>query len=144
MQAKQQYEAAANERDPQVREQKELEAKERLAAWDEGGRYRVAMHIAMGAAGAGWQGAMGAGAAAGAAPSMDKLQKNLWIGGGQLTMCRLASRAYEHWRGLLRALANSRLTPDLHCRSDTPSPGSHAGACPTSAAAPDGRCRRSR
>ena len=24
------------------------------------------------------------------------------IGGGWLTMCRLASRAYEHWRGVLR------------------------------------------
>ncbi len=45
--AKQQYEAAANERDPQVREQKEQDAKELLAAWDEGGRYRVTMHIAL-------------------------------------------------------------------------------------------------
>ena len=27
------------------------------------------------------------------------------IGGGWLTMCRLTSRAYEHWRGLLRVRA---------------------------------------
>ena len=37
------------------------------------------------------------------------------IGGGWLTICRPASRAYEHWRGLLQALANSHLTSNLHC-----------------------------
>ena len=31
------------------------------------------------------------------------------------TICRPASRAYEHWRGLLQALANSHLTSNLHC-----------------------------
>jgi filamentous hemagglutinin len=77
MQAQQQYEAAGKETDPQVREQKEQDAKDRLAAWDEGGRYRVAMHVAMGAAGAGWQGAIGAGASASAAKYMDKLQDSM-------------------------------------------------------------------
>jgi hypothetical protein len=28
-------------------------------------------------------------------------QPFVFVGGGRLTMCRLASRAYEHWRGLL-------------------------------------------
>ncbi len=30
------------------------------------------------------------------------------IGGGRLTMCRLASRAYEHWCGLLRGFKERR------------------------------------
>ncbi len=76
-QAAQQYEAAGKELDPQAKAQMQKDALDKMAAWDEGGRYRVAMHMAMGAAGAGWQGAIGAGAAAAAAPTMDQLQKNL-------------------------------------------------------------------
>ncbi len=76
-QAAEQYKAAAEETDPQVREQKRNDALDDMAAWDEGGRYRVAMHVAMGAAGAGWQGALGAGVSASAAPTLGKLQNSL-------------------------------------------------------------------
>ncbi len=41
------------------------------------------------------------------------------FGGGWLTMCRLTSRAYEHWRGLLRVRAqlseiSGQLTSIVH------------------------------
>ena len=41
------------------------------------------------------------------------------IGGGWLTVCRLASRAYEHWRGVLRVRAqlseiSGQLTSIVH------------------------------
>ncbi len=39
-----------------------------------------------------------------------QLVQALVVGGGWLTVCRLASRAYEHWRGLLRA--NNQLSGD--------------------------------
>jgi len=50
------------------------------------------------------------------------------IGGGWLTMCGLASRAYEHWRGLLRASANYPEFPDssnYQKDSATPQPNRH-------------------
>ncbi len=76
----------------------------------------------------------------------------LSIGGGRLTMCRPASRPDEHWRGLLRvnaklpkATGEFVVIPEIHRpRSCIPSPGSRAGACPTSVAAPDDRCPRNR
>ncbi len=47
------------------------------AKWEEGGTYRVALHVATGALAGGSSGALGAGAVAAAAPVLDILQANL-------------------------------------------------------------------
>ncbi|RQO32859.1 hypothetical protein DBR37_16295 [Herminiimonas sp. KBW02] len=45
--------------------------------WDEGGAYRVALHVVVGGLTGGTSGALGAGAAASAAPLLEQLQKNV-------------------------------------------------------------------
>ncbi|UDF33551.1 UNVERIFIED_ORG: hemagglutinin repeat-containing protein [Shinella sp. XGS7] len=56
---------------------KEAGDKDGMAAWEEGGKNRVALHVLVGGLTGGVQGAVGAGAASVAAPSIDALQSGL-------------------------------------------------------------------
>ncbi|HEX8989443.1 MAG TPA: hypothetical protein VF816_15910, partial [Rhodocyclaceae bacterium] len=47
------------------------------AKWEEGGSYRVALHAVIGGFGGGTSGALGAGAAAAAAPLLNEFQQNI-------------------------------------------------------------------
>jgi filamentous hemagglutinin len=64
--AKQQYDKA-----------KEAGDKDGMAAWEEGGKNRVALHVLVGGLTGGVQGAVGAGAASVAAPKLEELQAGL-------------------------------------------------------------------
>lgn len=64
--AKQQYDQA-----------KEAGDKQGMAAWEEGGQNRVALHVLVGGLTGGVQGAVGAGAASAAAPKLEELQAGL-------------------------------------------------------------------
>ena len=75
---KTQQKAEAGKTDPDLGKLQVL--KEEQQKWEEGGAYRIALHTAVGGLSGGVQGAVGAGAAASAAPVLNDLQDSLTKG----------------------------------------------------------------